>query len=210
MLNFGNSHQSNPSPLSRDFFDRPTLKVAKDLLGKYLLRETQAGVIHTRIVDVEAYVGPEDRASHASRGRTKRTDVMFGPSGVIYVYLIYGMYHCLNLVTERIDFPAAILIRGIEVVENGNGRLDSPTRIDGPGRVCRFLTIDRNLNGLDATQGKFIWVEDRGGYIAPKQIQKLTRIGVHYAGEWAQKPWRFCLPAAQQSSRGTRRRRSKK
>ena len=159
MLNSWNPHQS--SPLSRDFFDRPTLKVAKDLLGKYLLRETQAGVIHTRIVDVEAYIGPEDRASHASRGRTKRTDVMFGPSGVIYVYLIYGMYHCLNLVTERIDFPAAILIRGIEVAENGMGRLEVPTRIDGPGRVCRFLEIDRNLNGVDATQGKMIWIEDR-------------------------------------------------
>jgi len=203
-----NSHQ--PSPLSRDFFDRPTLKVAKDLLGKYLLRETQAGVIHTRIVDVEAYVGPEDRASHASRGRTKRNDVMFGPSGVLYVYLIYGMYHCLNFVTERMAFPAAILIRGIEVVENGKGCLDVPNRIDGPGRVCRFLDIDRNLNGVDATQGKCIWVEDRGENISPKQIQKLTRIGVHYAGEWAQKPWRFSLPTAEKSFKDTRKNLSKK
>lgn len=208
MLNSSNPHQ--PYPLSRDFFNQPTLKVAKDLLGKYLLRETQAGVIQTRIVDVEAYAGPEDRASHASRGRTKRTEVMFGPSGVTYVYLIYGMYHCLNLVTERIDFPAAILIRGIEVVENGRGRSDAPTRIDGPGRVCRFLDIDRNLNGVDATQGKCIWVEDSGENLSPKSIQKLPRVGVNYAGEWAQKPWRFCLPAAQQPSKGTRTRPLKK
>ena len=191
----------NPSPLPRDFYDRPTLKVAKDLLGKYLMRETQAGVLHTRIVDVEAYVGPEDRASHASKGRTKRTEIMFGPSGVVYVYLIYGMYHCLNLVTERIDFPAAILIRGIEIVENGNRRLDFPPRVEGPGRVCRFLEIDRNLNGLDATQGKGIWVEDRGKNVSPRQIQKLPRIGVSYAGDWAQKPWRFCLPEDKKSTK---------
>lgn len=199
-----------PSPLPRDFFDRPTLKVAKGLLGKFLLRETQTGVIHTRIVDVEAYVGPDDRASHASRGRTKRTEIMFGPSGFIYVYLIYGMYHCLNLVTERIDYPAAILIRGIEILENGNGPLEAPTRIDGPGRVCRFLDIDRNLNGVDATQGKLVWLEDRGENISPKQIQKLTRIGVDYAGDWAQKPWRYRLLAAKKSPKAPRRRPVKK
>lgn len=204
MLNYSNSPRSNspPIPLSRIFFNRPTLKVAKDLLGKYLLRETQTGIIESRIVDVEAYIGPKDRACHASRGRTKRNDVMFGPSGVTYVYLVYGMYHCLNLVTERIDFPAAILIRGIEVVENGMGRLDVPTRVDGPGRVCRFLDIDRNLNGVDTTEGKFIWVEDRGENISPKQIQKLPRIGVNYAGEWAQKLWRFCLHATQKAAKG--------
>ena len=113
---------NNSNPLPRSFFDRPTLRVAKDLLGKYLMRETETGLIETRIVDVEAYVGPEDRACHASKGRTKRTDVLFGQSGVTYVYLIYGMYHCLNFVTERIDFPAAVLIRGIETMENQNSK----------------------------------------------------------------------------------------
>ena len=203
-----NPHQ--PYPLPRTFFDRPTLKVAKDLLGKYLMRETEAGIIHSRIVDVEAYIGPEDRACHASKGRTKRTDVMFGPSGVTYVYLIYGMYHCLNLVTEKIDFPAAILIRGIEVVENGKGHLDVPCRIDGPGRVCRFLAIDRNLNAVDTTLGKDIWVEDREEKIFPKKIQKLPRIGIAYAGEWAHKPWRYCLPAPPKTSTQKRTSLSKK
>ena len=192
MSNSSKPHQ--PRPLSRDFFDRPTLKVAKELLGKYLLRQTQTGLIHSRIVDVEAYIGPEDRACHASRGRTKRTEVMFGPSGVTYVYLIYGMYNCLNFVTERIDFPAAILIRGIEVVENGIGPVEIPSRIDGPGRVCKFLAIDRDLNRVDTTQGREIWVEDRQEKFSTRKILKLPRIGVDYAGEWAHKPWRFCVP----------------
>ena len=175
------------NPLTREFFDRSTLRVAKDLLGKYLLRETKAGIVETRIVDVEAYVGPRDRACHASKGRTKRTEVMFGPAGVTYVYLIYGMYHCLNLVTERMDFPAAILIRGIEVVQNGTKGIHAPARIDGPGRVCRFLEIDRSLNQIDTTQGRLIWIEHRGETVRPKQIQALPRIGIDYAGEWANK-----------------------
>ena len=189
------------NPLTREFFDRPTLRVAKDLLGKYLLRETKAGIVETRIVDVEAYVGPEDRACHASKGRTKRTEVLFGPSGMTYVYLIYGMYHCLNFVTERIDFPAAILIRGIEIVQDGTKEVTPPARIDGPGRVCRFLEIDRTLNQIDTTQGRLIWIEHRGETVQPKQIQALPRIGIDYAGEWANKLWRFCLPGIQKSAK---------
>ena len=180
-------------PLPRSFFDRPTLKVAKDLLGKYLFRETGKGVVHARIVDVEAYVGPNDLACHASRGRTKRTEVMFGQSGVTYVYLVYGMYHCLNLVTERIDYPAAVLIRGIEVNHAGSQNTGPMTRINGPGRVCRFLNIDRTLNRCDTTLGKSFWVEDYEEPVQSREIQALLRIGVDYAGEWAKKPWRFCL-----------------
>ena len=182
-----------PKPLVRSFYDRPTLKVAKDLLGKYLLRDSLAGRSVARIVDVEAYVGPEDKACHASKGRTKRTEVLFGQPGFTYVYLIYGMYDLLNFVTERHDFPAAILIRGIEIVEQGNKQLLEPIRVDGPGRVCRQLDIDRTLNRIDATIGQFIWVEDRGERVRRQQIQALPRIGVDYAGEWALKPWRFCL-----------------
>ena len=182
------------NPLPREFYERPTLKVAKELLGKVLVRKTTNSTIFTKIVDVEAYVGPKDKACHASKGRTKRTEVLFGQAGFTYVYLIYGMYHLLNIVTEREGYPAAILIRGLEPVEKD----DSPTgqtRIDGPGRVGRFLELDRTHNGLDTTQGTTIWVEDHGLAISRKQTQALPRIGVDYAGEWATKLWRFYLPA---------------
>ena len=189
-------------PLPRKFFDRPTLKVAKELLGKVLIKETPSGIIQTKIVDVEAYVGPKDKACHASKGRTKRTEIMFGPAGFTYVYLIYGMYHCLNIVTEEEDYPAAILIRGLELL----GEEDAPVcqnRIDGPGRVCRFLDIDRTHNGLDTTLGRNLWIEDHGLVVTRKQTQALPRIGVDYAGEWAKKLWRFCLPTP--PSQNTRR-----
>ena len=187
------------NPLPQEFYDRPTLKVAKDLLGKYLLRESAAGMIVSKIVDVEAYVGPQDKACHASKGRTKRTEVLFGPPGHTYVYLIYGMYHCLNFVTERLDFPAAILIRGVEIVEQDSVILPQPIRIDGPGRVCRQLDIDRTLNCMDATIGQSLWVEDRGARVQRRHIQALPRIGVDYAGEWAHKLWRFNISTPKQN-----------
>jgi DNA-3-methyladenine glycosylase len=184
----------SPNPLPRAFFTRPTLTVARELLGKILIRETSSGLLPAKIVDVEAYVGPRDKACHASKGRTKRTEIMFGPSGFTYVYLIYGMYHCLNIVTEQEEYPAAILIRGLEIPgENHPGAL--PTRIEGPGRVCRLLEIDRTHNGLDTTLGTALWIEDHNQVVSPKQIQALPRIGIDYAGEWAKKLWRFCLPA---------------
>jgi DNA-3-methyladenine glycosylase len=182
------------NPLPREFFDRPTLKVAQELLGKFLIRETSSGLLPAQIVDVEAYVGPKDKACHASKGRTKRTEIMFGPSGFTYVYLIYGMYHCLNIVTEQKEYPAAILIRGLEI-SGENPPTSLPIRIDGPGRVCRFLEIDRTHNALDTTLGSTLWIEDHGLVVSRKQIQTLPRIGVDYAGEWAKKPWRFCLSA---------------
>jgi DNA-3-methyladenine glycosylase len=168
------------------FYARPTLRVARSLLGKYLVRETAAGVRAGRIIEVEAYVGPRDRASHASRGRTKRTEVMFGRPGLAYVYLIYGMYHCLNVVTERAGFPAAVLIRAVEV-ENA--------LIDGPGRVCRSFKIDHEFNHYDLTSGKALWIEDRGDRIRQARIGAFPRIGVDYAGSWAAKPWRFRVQA---------------
>jgi len=168
--------------LPSSFYARPTLRVARSLLGKYLVRETASGLRAGRIIEVEAYVGPQDRASHASRGRTKRTDVMFGQPGLAYIYLIYGMYHCLNVVTERSDYPAAVLIRAIEY-ETGLA--------DGPGRTCRLFGIDRRLNCHDLTSGKALWIEDRGERISRSQIGAFPRIGVDYAGPWAAKPWRF-------------------
>lgn len=168
--------------LPSSFYARPTLRVARSLLGKYLVRETASGLRAGRIIEVEAYVGPQDRASHASRGRTKRTDVMFGQPGLAYIYLIYGMYHCLNVVTERSDYPAAVLIRAIEY-ETGLA--------DGPGRTCRLFGIDLRLNCHDLTSGKALWIEDRGERISRSQIGAFPRIGVDYAGPWAAKPWRF-------------------
>jgi DNA-3-methyladenine glycosylase len=170
--------------LPASFYARPTLQVARSLIGKYLVRETSAGLRTGRIIEVEAYSGFHDRASHASRGRTKRTEVMFGPPGLAYVYLIYGMYHCMNVVTERAEFPAAVLIRAVE---------SEAGLIDGPGRVCRSLAIDRELNRHDLTGGTSLWLEDRGDRIRRTAIGTFPRIGVDYAGTWAAKPWRFRL-----------------
>lgn len=170
--------------LSQEYFARPTLKVARDLIGKYLVRQSGTEVLAGRIIEVEAYVGPRDRACHASKGRTARTEVMFGPAGVAYVYLIYGMYHCLNVVTEDVEYPAAVLLRAVEV---GGGL------IDGPGRLTRLFSIDRSLNRWDLTKGEALWFEDRAEVIRRTSIKTFPRIGVDYAGTWAHKPWRFRL-----------------
>jgi DNA-3-methyladenine glycosylase len=170
--------------LSRIYFNRPTLTVARSLIGKYLVRAIDSRILAGKIVEVEAYVGPQDKACHASKGRTQRTDVMFGPGGVAYVYLIYGMYHCLNVVTDREEFPSAVLIRAIEI----DGEL-----IDGPGRLCRALQIDRRLNRVDLTTGESLWFEDRGGVVGRGHVDAYPRIGVDYAGKWAEKLWRFRL-----------------
>lgn len=172
--------------LSRAYFEQETLQVARGLLGKRLVRRTGGKSLHGRIVEVEAYVGLRDRASHASRGRTPRTEVMFGPAGVAYVYLVYGMHHCFNIVTEHEGYPAAVLVRAVE---------DATGLIDGPGRVCRLLEIDRSLNGADLTRGRHLWVEDSEDVVHRREIAALPRVGVEYAGAWAAKPWRFRLKA---------------
>ncbi|ODT44425.1 MAG: 3-methyladenine DNA glycosylase [Nitrospira sp. SCN 59-13] len=170
--------------LSRDYFDRPTLEVARSLVGKYLVREQGSGLIAGRIIEVEAYIGTEDKACHASKGRTRRTDVLFGPPGHAYVYLCYGMYEMLNVVTEQEGFPAAILLRAVEC----EGKL-----IDGPGRLTRAFDVDRRLNRCDLTLGQSLWFEDRGEAPPDNLLATHPRIGVDYAGEWAHKPWRFRL-----------------
>lgn len=168
--------------LPRAYFSRPTVQVARSLVGKYLVRVLDGREVAGRIIEVEAYVGPQDKACHASKGRTQRTEVLFHAAGTAYVYLIYGMYHCLNVVTEREEFPAAVLIRAIEM----EGVL-----IDGPGRLCRALQIDRSMNRMDLTAQESLWFEDRGARVLPKHVAALPRIGVDYAGAWAKKPWRF-------------------
>jgi len=184
--------------LPRVYFNRPTVQVARSLIGKYLVRSIDGRMLEGKIVEVEAYVGSQDKACHASKGRTQRTDVLFGPAGVAYIYLIYGMYHCLNVVTEQEEFPSAVLIRAIEI----DGEL-----INGPGRLCRALQIDRSLNRINLTTGESLWFEDRGVSVGRGDIGAHPRIGVDYAGEWAKKPWRFRLRAVTAS---TRRRQAKK
>jgi len=182
--------------LSQTYFARPTVQVARSLIGKYLVRSLDGREIAGRIIEVEAYVGGDDKACHASKGRTPRTEVMFSAGGIAYVYLIYGMYHCLNVVTERKEVPAAVLIRAIEV----EGEL-----IDGPGRLCRALQVDRSLNRLDLTVQQSLWFEERGGRIPRHQVKAFPRIGVDYAGEWAKKPWRFRLDLPPAINKRTRR-----
>jgi len=165
--------------LKRDFYNRSTVKVAQDLLGKFLIHKIDGQVYEAQILETEAYAGFDDKASHASRGETPRNKIMFGPPGFAYVYLIYGMYHCLNIVTEKESYPAAVLIR----------KLDYPSA-DGPGKLTRAFKITKeNTNNIDVTADE-LWIEDRG--IRP-QIGSAKRIGVDYAGESANLLWRFYL-----------------
>ena len=174
---------SMPEKLPRSFYARETLTVARELIGLHLVHRGPRGLQFGRIVETEAYKGPEDLAAHSSRGRTQRTEVMFGPPGHAYVYLIYGFWHCLNFVTADHGVPHAVLIRGLEPIEG----IDNTTH--GPGLLCRALHIDKSLNGADLTQAQ-LWVERPADFRKPR-IERATRIGVDYAGHWAQKPWRF-------------------
>lgn len=169
--------------------------MARELLGCFLVRKTGPREIRAMITDVEAYVGEDDLACHASKGRTPRSEVLYGPAGRAYVYLIYGMYHIMNVVTERKDFPAAVMIRAVKIegVDYKN--------TNGPGKVCREMKIDKKFHGRDITQGKEFWIEARHSRmtgekdtkIDPKNIVTTTRVGVAYAGRCALYPWRFAF-----------------
>lgn len=155
--------------------ERKTLRHARDLLGKHLVRGGAAFLI----TEVEAYDGENDLACHAARGRTPRNEVMYGPAGHWYVYLCYGMHEMLNLVVGPTGWPAAVLIRGVE-------------GLTGPGRLTRALGIDRSLNRRPALPQSGLHVEDRGVRVPARLVRATPRIGVAYAGpEWAGKPWRF-------------------
>lgn len=164
------------------------MKVAQDLLGCFLVRKMRNKIIKGVITETEAYVGEDDLACHASKGRTKRTEVMYGEAGHAYVYMIYGMYHCLNIVTEKKDFPAAVLIRGIEIV--GDAYMRPLPKTNGPGKLCKFLRIDRKLNGRDVTKGKKLWIES-GVKLKKSDIRKDKRIGIDYAQHCRHYLWRF-------------------
>ncbi len=167
--------------LSQSFFRRPVLEVAPELLGKLLVRSLSYGeVVRLRINEVEAYDGEKDLACHASRGKTERTAVMYEPGGVWYVYLVYGMYSMLNIVTGISGYPSAVLIRGTE-------------EVSGPGRLTKRLLIDRNFNTKQALKNTGLWIEDDGYVISSRSITRTPRIGVDYAGAWAKKPYRFIV-----------------
>lgn len=166
------------SYIDRSFFQRDVLEVAPQLIGKILCRKFDDGkIIKLRITETEAYRGEEDLACHASKGRTQRTEVMYHEGGKLYMYLIYGMYWMLNIVTGGENEPQATLIRGLEGVY-------------GPGRLTRHLSLDKSFYGETLGESQRIWLENDG--IAPPYIID-KRIGVEYAKEWAQKPWRFLV-----------------
>lgn len=179
--------------LERAWFDRSAASVALDLLGGRLVHDTAAGRVGGRIVEVEAYLGPEDLAAHSARGRTARNATMFGPPGHLYVYLIYGIHHCMNVVTGPGDKPEAVLIRalaldeGVEVARRRRGPAVPDHRLAaGPGNVTRALGIDRALDGSDLLDGPV----SIGHGSSAASVSWGPRIGVGYAGEWAERPLR--------------------
>ncbi len=175
------------------FQGKNTVAIARNLLGKLLVRVRADGTAERRrIVEVEAYHGTGDLACHAARGRTARTETMFAPGGVWYVYLCYGIHELLNLVTGPADHPAAVLIRGVDTVS-------------GPGRLTRALGIDRRLNGRPAVPASGLWLEDDGFVVARSRILATPRIGVDYAGPvWSAKKWRFTIASTSATSRPAR------
>jgi DNA-3-methyladenine glycosylase len=169
--------------LDEHFFNRPADEVARSLLGKEIVRRHGRRTLRARITETEAYLGSHDRACHAARGRTKRTEVMFGPPGTLYVYFIYGMYWMLNVVTGEAGCPAAVLIRGVQGV-------------GGPGRVTRAFAITGALNGRPAAKRTGLWFEDSGANPGPDEVVETPRIGIDYAGPvWVAKKLRFVLTA---------------
>lgn len=184
--------------LPREFYARPTLVVARELLGQRLVRLWDGQRLAGRIVEVEAYLGEADQASHARPGRTRRNAPMYGSPGYAYVYFIYGMHHCLNAVTEPKGYPAAVLIRALEPLEGLEVmRRHRPVRsdkelTDGPGKLCQALAVDRTLNETDLCQGDLLWIE-ADAPVASGQVATSPRIGVRGDRRAQTAPWRFYI-----------------
>lgn len=165
--------------MSRKFFQRSANEVAFELVGCSLVsRAVDGSIKRSMIIETEAYEGEEDLANHAARGRTSRTEVMYQPGGVYYVYLIYGMYYMLNIVTGERDRPSAVLLR-------------STDQVSGPGRLGKYFNISKDLNGQIVGLSSGLWIE--GNKISDRRIKKLPRVGVDHAGPWALKPYRYLL-----------------
>lgn len=176
--------------LSQSFYSQSTLKVSQDLLGCFLVRRIKGKIIRAKIIETEAYNGPKDLASHASRGKTERNKIMFGEPGVIYVYFTYGMHYMFNIVTEAKDYPAAVLIRAVEIESFGQEKFNT----NGPARLTKFLQIDKKFNGLSVcNKNSGLWVESREEKIESRKIKKAKRVGIDYAKDYKDKLWRFIL-----------------
>jgi DNA-3-methyladenine glycosylase len=199
--------------LPRQFYDRPVLTVAREAVGKFLVHASEEGLLVGRIVEVEAYRGPEDRAAHSFGGRrTARTEAMWGPPGHAYVFFVYGMHWNFNLVTGAAGRPHAVLVRavqpveGVELMAKRRGvAAHRPEVANGPGKLCQALGIDRRHYGADLCGPSLFLAE------APRvRVARARRVGIDYAGDWAEKPWRFYEPGNPYVSRapeGTLRRR---
>ena len=191
--------------LSKDFYARDTLTVARDLLGNYLVRNYNGELLIGKITETEAYIGRCDKACHAyGYKRTARTETLFAPPGTAYIYMIYGMYHCLNFVTEEEGEPAAVLIRALEPVSGLETmtslrypRSSSPLTayqmknfLNGPGKLCKAFSLDKSLNGADLSGNDLFVVESNE---TPTEIFSGPRIGIDYAEEAVHFPWRFWI-----------------
>jgi DNA-3-methyladenine glycosylase len=185
---------ANNRPLPRSFYARPVLTVARDVIGKLLVHESAEGTTSGRIVEAEAYRGPEDKAAHSYGGRrTARTEAMFGEPGHAYVFFVYGMHWHFNIVTTQSGAPHAVLIRAVEPVEGRElmarrRKVDAsrPALTNGPGKLCQAFAVDGRHYGLDLTRPPLYLLDGPRAALA-----RAPRIGVAYAGEWARKPWRF-------------------
>jgi DNA-3-methyladenine glycosylase len=179
-----------PRKLDRTTFNQPTLRVARDLLGKFIVRNYEGRALSAMIAEVEAYKGPEDQASHAYGGRrTRRVEPLYADGGTLYVYFVYGMHWMLNFSTAGVGKPEGVLIRAILAEAAGERKL-----LVGPGRVTQYLKIDKALDGADAIHSNEIWLEDRGVRIPASRVNSGPRVGIDFAGPyWAERPWRFWI-----------------
>jgi DNA-3-methyladenine glycosylase len=186
------NYLNNSNILKKSFYHRDTVTVAKNLLGKKLVRKIDNIYMSGIIVETEAYIGEYDSACHAYKGRTKRTEIMFKDGGLTYIYLIYGMYNMLNIVTEKKDFPAAVLIRALEPLSGIDlNKKKHPS--NGPGKLCRTLAIDRTLNGIKIYNNDNLWIENFKT-IDEKNICEGERIGISYAlPKDKERKWRFWI-----------------
>lgn len=184
--------------LTREFYERDTLTVARELLGKHIVRNTSEGSTTGKIVEVEAYIGPDDAAAHTFRGlRSNRTEVAFGPGGYAYVYLIYGMHHCLNIVTNTVNKPEVVLIRALEPVDGLElMKIRRKTEVignlcSGPGKLCSAMNITRQENGIDLCK-EALFLLDRP-VVPPEDILATPRINIDYAQEAKDYLWRYII-----------------